>query len=176
MDNPRSSQQQAAQARPCCSPDNNHGCQRVVGRILILTARPARLWTSSRAFRQASPSENTSAPKSRVRTAAIQITGTSSCNDTTGAGRSVPATQRVFQDRRTGSARVSTTSGSPFSAAPNGSRHGMLLRLGVRDINRICLLWKEEDIAKVGGQRVLGSLTPSFHFVSLKPRHVATDL
>ena len=52
----------------------------------------------------------------------------------------------------------------------------MLFRLGVRDINRLCLLWKEEDIAKVGGQLALGSLTPLFHFVSLKPRRVATDI
>jgi hypothetical protein len=53
----------------------------------------------------------------------------------------VPAAPRVFQDCRIGPARVSTTSGSPFRAAPNGSRHGMLLRLGVGDITRTCLLW-----------------------------------
>ena len=58
--------------QPYCSTDNDHGGQHVVGVIPILTARPAGLWTSSRAFRQISPSANTPAD-SRAKQAEVEI-------------------------------------------------------------------------------------------------------
>jgi len=86
MDNPCSPQQQTAKARPCCSPDNNHGCQLVVGRDPDTHRQSDRTLDVVASLQAGQPQREHHAPKGRVRTAAIPSTGILSGNDTTGGG------------------------------------------------------------------------------------------
>ena len=147
----------SAQARPCCSPDNNHGCQHVVGR-LMLTARPPGLWTSSRAFRQAIPTRTPCAegPRQDCCDPIHQHSERQRYHRAGLISASHPESVSRPPDR------ISTSLndiGLPLQGSPKRSRHGILLHLGVRDITLTCLLWEEEDISKLGRHVTSGILT-----------------
>ena len=133
----------AAQVRPCCSLDNNHGCQHVVGRDPDTHHQIGRTLDVVTGFQASHPSENTPRPKGRVRTAAILSTGILSSNGTTGGGL-ISASNSASISRPPD--RISTSLndiGLSLQRSPKWSRHGILLRLGGRDLTRTCLLMGE---------------------------------
>ena len=82
MENPRSPQQEAAETRPCCGPEKNHGGQHVVGRDPEAHRQTGRTRDIMTGFQAGQPKRE----HPRAKTDAIGPVNTPSSNDTTVAG------------------------------------------------------------------------------------------